>query len=171
MQKNTSKKEEIIGSETVIEKIRTRTPWIFGNSLRKPKISFPKMKLPSISLPMPSRSLSIVAILLILFILQTGVVYLIVREPLALGATPEGDVLFIYTELHDSFILESIVASILIFFCSIGFIMLYQASKYVYNKKMAVWILIIGVLMIIVTFILLQYMIGVKVGTIEYPGV
>ncbi|MFX1593294.1 MAG: hypothetical protein ACFFCL_11435 [Promethearchaeota archaeon] len=167
MQKNTSKKEEIIGSETVIEKIRSRTPWIFGNSLRKPKISFPKMRLPNISLPMPSRSLSIVAILIILFVLQTGVVYLIVREPLAAGATQGGDILLIYTDLHDAFIIESIVAAILIFFCSIGFIMLYQASKYVYNKKMAVWILIIGVLMITITFFLLQYMIGVKVGTIE----
>ncbi len=167
MQKNVSKKEEIIGSETVIEKIRTKTPWIFGNSLRKPKISFPKMKLPRISLPMPSRSLSMVAILIILFVLQMGVVYLIVREPSALGATQKGDPVFIYQDIHDSFIIESIAASVLILFCSIGFIMLYQASKYVYNKKMAIWILVIGLLMIIITFILLQYMIGVKAGTID----
>ena len=165
MQKNVSKKEEIIGSETVIEKIRTKTPWIFGNSLRKPKI--PKMKLPRISLPMPSRSLSMVAILIILFVLQMGVVYLIVREPSALGATQKGDPVFIYQDIHDSFIIESIAASVLILFCSIGFIMLYQASKYVYNKKMAIWILVIGLLMIIITFILLQYMIGVKAGTID----
>ena len=166
MQKNTSKKEEIIGSETVIEKIRTKTPWIFGNSLRKPKISFPEMKSPRISLPMPSRSLSIVAILIILFILQMGVVYLIVRKPAALGATQQGDPIFIYVDVNESFIIESMTASILIFFCSTGFILLYQASKYVYNKKMAVWILVIGLLMIITTFILLQYMIGVKAGTI-----
>ncbi|MFW9818478.1 MAG: hypothetical protein ACFFE5_02615 [Candidatus Thorarchaeota archaeon] len=168
MQKNTSKKEEIIGSETVIEKIRTKTPWIFGNSLRKPKINFPEMKLPRISLPMPSRSISVVFILIVLFVLQMGVVYLLVREPSALGATQGGDPVFIYQDLHDSYIIESIVASILIFFCSTGFIMLYQASKYVYNKKMAIWILGIGLLMIILTFIILQYMIGVKAGTIEY---
>jgi hypothetical protein len=168
MQKNTSKKEEIIGSETVMEKIRTKTPWIFGNSLRKPKINFPEMKLPRISLPMPSRSLSIVAILIILFVLQMGVVYLIVREPAALGATQQGNPVFIYQGIHDSYIIESIVASVLIFFCSTGFIMLYQASKYVYNKKMAIWILGIGLLMILITFIVLQYMIGVKAGTIDY---
>jgi hypothetical protein len=168
MQKNTSKKEEIIGSETVMEKIRTKTPWIFGNSIRKPKINFPEMKLPRISLPMPSRSLSIVAILIVLFLLQMGVVYLIVREPSALGATQRGDPVFIYQDIHDSYIIESIVASVLIFFCSTGFIMLYQASKYVYNKKMAIWILGIGLIMIFLTFIILQYMIGVKAGTIEY---
>ncbi|MDX1798237.1 MAG: hypothetical protein R3255_06275 [Candidatus Lokiarchaeia archaeon] len=166
MQKNTSKKEEIIGSETVMEKIRTKTPWIFGNSLRKPKINFPETKLPRISLPMPSRSLSIVAILVVLFLLQMGVVYLIVRNPSALGATQSGNPVFIYQGVHDSYIIESIVASVLILFCSIGFIMLYQASKYVYNKKMAWWILGIGLLMIVLTFILLQYMIGVKAGTI-----
>ena len=166
MQKNTSKKEEIIGSETIIEKIRSRTPWVFGKSLRKPKISLPKMKLPRISLPMPSRSLSIVAILIILFVLQTGVVYLIVREPLALGATSGGDPVFIFDDINESFILESITGSILILFCSVGFIMLYQASKYVYNKRMAIWILVVGVLMISVAFIMLQFMIGVKSGAV-----
>lgn len=164
MQKNVSKKEEIIGSETVIEKIRSRTPWVFGKSLRKPKISFPKIRFPRISLPMPARSLSVITILVILFVLQTGVVYLIVREPLALGATQSGDPLFIYPDLHESFIMEGIVASFLILLCSIGFIMLYQASKYVYNKKMAWWILVIGVVIILITFILLQYIIDMKVG-------
>jgi uncharacterized BrkB/YihY/UPF0761 family membrane protein len=166
MQKETIKKEEIIGSETVIEKLRGRTPWIFGETLRKPKINFPKMRLPRISLPMPSRSLSIIIIILVLFVLQTGVVYLIVRDPIALGATENGDPVFIYADIHESYIVEGIVASILILFCSLGFIMLYQASKYVYNKKMALSILIIGAFMIIIAFILLQYMIGVKAGTV-----
>ncbi len=125
------------------------------------------MRLPRISLPMPSRSLSIVAVFAVLFILQMGVVYLIVREPSALGATQQGDPVFIYQEIHDSYIIESIVASVLIFFCSTGFIMLYQASKYVYNKKMAIWILAIGLLLILTTFIILQYIIGIKAGTIQ----
>jgi hypothetical protein len=169
MQKDTISKKEIIGSETVIEKLRSKTPWIFGENLRKPKINFPRIRLPRISLPMPSRTLSIIGIIIILFVLQTGVVYLMVREPIALGATEEGDPVFIYADIHESYVMEGIVASILILFCSVGFIMLYQASKYVYNKKMALWILIIGVLMIIITFILLQYMIGIKAGTLSPP--
>ena len=166
MQKETPKKEEIIGSETVFEKIKSRTPWIFGNSLRKPKINYPRLKLPRISFPMPSRSLSLITILLILFVLQTGVVYFLVRDPPALGATSDGDPIFIYTSIHESFIIEGIVASILILFCSIGFIALFQASKYVYNKKMAVSILAIGLIMIITSFILLQYVLSVKMGVI-----
>lgn len=166
MQKETSKKEEIIGSETVFEKIKSRTPWIFGNSLRKPKINYPRLKLPRISFPMPSRSLSLIIILIILFVLQTGAVYFLVRKPPALGADSAGDPIFIYNSIHESFIIEGIVASILIFFCSIGFITLFQASKYVYNKKMGVSILIIGLLMIIISFILLQYILSVKMGVI-----
>jgi len=162
MQKDTTKKEEIIGSETILEKIKSKTPWIFGKSLRKPKINFPKMRRPRISLPMPSRSLGIVTVFIILFVLQTGIVYLLIREPPALGANAAGDPIFIYADINESFIIEGIVASVLIIFCSTGFIFLYQASKFVYNKKMAVSILTIGVIMIIITFILLQYMISVK---------
>jgi len=160
--KETPKKEDIIGSETVIEKIKKKTPWIFGNSIRKPKIHFPKFKIPRISLPMPARSLSIIVILTILFVLQTGVVYLIVREPPALGSNSAGEPIFIFQDLHESFILEGIVASILIIFSSMGFVFLYQASKYVYNKKMAVWILTIGIIMILISFVLLQYMLDLK---------
>ena len=166
MQKETPKKEEIIGSETVFEKIKSRTPWIFGNSLRKPKINYPRLKLPRISFPMPSRSLSVITILLILFVLQTGVVYFLVRDPPALGSNSAGDPIFIYNSINESFIIEGIVASILILFCSIGFIALFQASKYVYNKKMAVSILVIGLMMIITSFILLQYMLSVKMGVV-----
>ncbi len=43
--KETPKKEDIIGSETIIEKIKSKTPWIFGSSIRKPKIHFPSLKL------------------------------------------------------------------------------------------------------------------------------
>ncbi len=164
--KETPKKEDIIGSETVIEKIKNKTPWIFGKSIRKPKIHFPKLKIPRISLPMPVRSLSIIAILTILFVLQTGVVYLMIREPPALGSNQAGDPIFIFKDVHESFILEGIVASILIISSSMGFIFLYQASKYVYNKKMAVWILTIGVIMILISFVLLQYMLGSKTGQI-----
>ena len=168
MQKDTTKKEEIIGSETILEKIKSRTPWIFGKSMRKPKINFPKMRRPRISLPMPSRSLSVIGILIVLFVLQTGIVYLLVREPPALGSTGGNDPtpIFIYLDIGESFIIEGIVASVLIIFCSMGFVLLYQASKYVYNKRMAVSILTIGVLMIIITFILLQYILSVKMRVI-----
>jgi len=158
------KKEEVIGSETVLEKFKSKTPWILGRALRKPKINFPKLRLPQVSLPMPSRALGLIAVFAILFVLQTGLAYLLVREPPALGATQQGDPIFIFTGINEAFIIESIVASILIILSSVGFIFLYQASKYVYNRKMAATILAIGVITIIITFIGLQYIVAVKTG-------
>jgi len=162
--KSGPKKEDIIGSETVLEKIRRKTPWILGNKLRKPKVNFPKFKLPRLSLPMPSRSISIIGVFIILFILQTGIAYLVVRKPPALGANSAGDPIFIIESINEAFIIESIVASMLIILCSTGFIFLYRASKYIYDRKMAITILTIGILLILITFVALQYIISVKTG-------
>lgn len=167
LKKEELKKEEIIGSETVFEKLKSKTPWIFGKSFRKPRLNFPKFRLPRLSLPMPSRAISVITIFIILFILQTGIAYLIVREPPALGATQQGDPIFILTDINEAFIIESIVASILILLCSTGFVLLFQASKHVYNRKMAVTYLVVGVLLIIICFIGLQYIIAVKTGVLK----
>jgi hypothetical protein len=160
-----SNKEDISGSETVLELIRGKTPWIFGKSLRKPKIVFPKLKLPKMDMPMPGRSISVIIIYAILFLLQLGIIYLIYTKPPALGGDPNtGEPMFLYPSIHDSFIIEGIVASILIFLCSTGFVLLYQASKYVYNKSIAVRILVIGIIFVLVTFAALQAMITIKLG-------
>ncbi|TFG00086.1 MAG: hypothetical protein EU540_05715 [Promethearchaeota archaeon] len=157
-------KKDISGSETIGEKIRKRTPWIFGKKLRRPKIVFPRLRRRSITVPTPSKTLGIFVIYILLFVLQTGIVYLIYREPPALGADNKGDPIFLYSSVHDSFIIEGIVASILIFLSSTGFILLYQASKHSFNRTMALRILVLGIIMIFVTFLALQYMIAVKTG-------
>lgn len=157
-------KRDISGSETIAEKIKKRTPWIFGKRLRRPKIVFPRLRRRGITVPTPSKTLGIFVIYILLFILQTGIVYLIYREPPALGADSKGDPIFLYPSVHDSFIVEGIVASILIFISSTGFILLYQASKHSFNRTMALRIMVIGIIMIFVTFLALQYMIAVKLG-------
>lgn len=156
-------KKEINGSETTLEKIKRNTPWIFGKRLRKPKIVFPKFKNRRFSLPTPSRSLIVIVIFVILFVLQTGIVYLIVRNPPSVGADDFGNPVFIWKEnIHEAYVIESIVASILIILFSSGFILVYHASRYVYNQKIADYYLILGLLMIIITFVLLQFMLYVK---------
>lgn len=157
-------KRDISGSETIAEKIKKRTPWIFGKRLRRPKIVFPRLRRRGITVPTPSKTLGILVIYILLFVLQTGIVYLIYREPPALGADSKGDPIFLYPSVHDSFIVEGIVASILIFISSTGFILLYQASKHSFNRTMALRILVIGIIMIFITFLALQYMIAVKLG-------
>ncbi|MEJ2294853.1 MAG: hypothetical protein P8Y23_08790 [Candidatus Lokiarchaeota archaeon] len=154
--------DEILGSETVFEKLKGKTPWIFGKKVRKPKVIYPEVKLPRMDMPLPARSIVIIVVYIALFLLQTGIVYLLYRQPLAIGANQDGTPVILYPDIQDAFILESIVASIFIFLCSLGFIMLYQASKYVFNKKIAIRILVIGIILIIATFFALQAMIALK---------
>lgn len=162
---SSQEKAKVSGSETVLEMVKRKTPWMLGKKIRKPKIIFPKFeRLKKIDIPMPMKTLSVLVIYAALFILQTGVIYLLYREPPALGATSGGEPEFLYQDLHESFIIEGIVASILIFLCSIGYVLLYQASKYVYNKPIAQRILVFGVIIIIVSFVALQYMISYKIG-------
>jgi hypothetical protein len=170
MAKQQRNKKDISGSETVFEKVRESTPWIFGEKLRKPKIKFPKTKKLRIKLPAPSRSFWLIAVYIVLFILQMGVVYFIYREPPPIGADQQGQPLFIWPDLNESFIVEGIVASIFLFLASSGFLLLYQASKYVYNRKIALRILIIGALLIVISFVVLQFMLAIKAGTLQAGG-
>lgn len=164
MQNQTTPKEEISGSETIFEKIKSKTPWLFGNSLRKPKINYPQLRLRKMEMPLPGRTLIVIGIYIILFLLQTGIIYIIYREPIAIGANNKGNPVLFYPDIHEAFVIESIVASIFIFLCSIGFILLYQASKYVYNKKTAIKILVIGIILVISAFVALQAFISIKLN-------
>lgn len=157
-------KSEVSGSETVFEKIKVRTPWIFGKAFRKPKLLFPNLKRRNIGIPLPGKSIAVIGVYIILFLLQTGIVYLVFREVPAMGSNSDGSPMFLYPDLNESFIIEGIVASIFIFMCSIGFILLYQASKFVYNKSVAVRYLAVGILLILASFITLQAMITIKLG-------
>jgi hypothetical protein len=168
--KRPGKKGDIRGSITFGEKLREKNIWFFKDKLRKPKINFPKITRRRMSMPVPSKSVGLIIIFIVLFILQTGVVYLVYKTPPALGANSAGDAMFLYPSIHDSFIIEGIVASILIFLSSMGYIMLYQASKYVYNRKMAIRILAFGVVLIFISYVMLQYMIAVKTGNISQFG-
>jgi len=156
-------KEEVIGSETVFEKIKDKTPWVFGKTLRKPKLLFPDVKRPRMNIPLPGKSIAAIMVYIALFLLQTGIVYLIIRQPPALGSDPQtGEPMFLYRDINESFIIEGIVASIFIFLCSLGFIFLYQASQYVYNKNIAIRYLFVGILLILISFATLQAMITIK---------
>ena len=162
--KTKAAKDEVLGSETVFEKIKVRTPWIFGTALRKPKILFPSLKKPRMGIPLPGKSIAVIGVYIILFLLQTGIVYLVFRGVPAMGSNQDGSPMFLYPDINESFIIEGIVASIFIFMCSIGFILLYQASKFVYNKSVAARYLAVGILLILASFITLQAMITIKLG-------
>jgi len=160
-------KEDIIGSETIFETLKRKVPWMLGNRIRQPKIKFPKIKRRRIVnriVGMSTRSIVLLAIFCVLFVLQTGMVYLIYRGVPAIGQGGEDTALFLYPSTQEAFINESIVASILMIFNSAGYLFLFQASQHLYNRKLAIRYIVIGILIILGTFGGLQAMITLKSG-------
>lgn len=155
--------EDISGSETVMEQLKSRTPWIFGDAFRKPKIKFPDLDFQRrFSLPSPSKTFFLILVYIFLFVLQMGVIYILYRDTIAVGATSEGDPIFVYPQLHYQFIVEGIIASIVIFIGSLGFIIIYQASKYVYDRSSVLKVLVIGIILTLIGFVVLQIMLAIK---------
>ena len=161
------RKEEVIGSETILETIRRKTPWIFGNAIRKPNIVFPRVKRKRITTRITgiqTKTIIVLTIYAILFILQTGVVYLVYRETPALGQADDETAMFLYPSTQEAFIIESIVASIMMIISSFGYLLLYRSSQYLYDRKTARGVLGIGILLIFISYIMLQWMIATKSG-------
>ncbi len=156
------------GSKTVFENMKKKIPWILGNKLRKPKLYFPKIRRKkNYSMIFPPKNLGLIIIYFFLFLLQAGIVYLLYNfydeNLVALGAYSTGEALWIYPDVNHSFIIEAIVASILMFCTSMGFFLFYHASKHIYNRSLARRLLILGAFLTLISFILLQYMITMKV--------
>ncbi|MFX1239499.1 MAG: hypothetical protein ACFFAS_11510 [Promethearchaeota archaeon] len=165
-------KEDVLGSETIMEKIQRKTPWIFGNVIRKPKIKFPGVKRRRVAqriTGMSTRSIVVLCIYIILFVLQTGVVYLIYRGMPAIGQDSDGEPIFLYPSTQEAFINESIVASILMIVSSTGFILLYRASQHLYDRKIARRYIVIGILFVLGAYFGLQAMITIKSGAELFP--
>jgi len=165
--KKGSSKEDIIGSETIFETLKRKVPWILGYRIRKPKIKFPKIKRRRVInriAGLSTRSIVLFTIFAILFVLQTGAVYLVYRGVPAIGQGGGETALFLYPSTQEAFINESIVASILMIFNSVGYLFLFKASQHLYNRKLAIRYIVIGIMIILGTFGGLQAMITLKSG-------
>jgi hypothetical protein len=150
-------------SEEIIKKIRKKMPWVM-KSIRIPYLAFPDFKGRSLDIPTPSRNILLGLIYVFLFWLMMGGVYLMIpdssgRTPIALGATSDGKPVWIYPSITDAFVIESIVAGAVIFIGAVGFLILYQATKHVYNTRYARMLIVIGFILATLTFVILQYVI------------
>lgn len=151
-------------AETIQDKFGTKTPWVLGKSVRVPRISFPDFKGKTMSLPAPSRNLLLLGIYAFLFWLVAGGIYIIIEDPIALGTDQNQQTLWLYPSTHDAFIIESIVAAAIIFIGGFGFILLYSATKHAFDYSYAIKIFVLGLMLSIISFVILQYMIDAKGG-------
>jgi len=129
---------EISMSETIQEKVGKKMPWVLGKYVRIPRIKFPDMNDSSMVLQSPGKSLILIAIYAFLFFLVAGGIYIVIRDPIALGADNKGQPMWLYPSTSDAFIIESIAAAAIIFFGGFGFILMYNTTKNAFNYGYAV---------------------------------
>ncbi len=150
-------------SQEFVEKIRKKLPWVM-RSIRLPYINFPDFKGRNFDIPTPSRNILLGLVYIFLFWLMMGGVYLMIpnsagRLPIAVGADSDGAPLWIYPSITDAFVIESIVAGAIIFIGAIGFIILYQSTKHIYNTRYARILITVGFILAAFTFGILQYIV------------
>jgi membrane-bound ClpP family serine protease len=72
--------------------------------------------------------------------------------------------LFLYPQISEQFISDSIVATILYSLGVVGLIAIYQSTKYVYKPRQAYMMFIVGTVLLLLAYIFLEAAIQQKIG-------
>ncbi len=155
------------GSETTKDMLGRKLPWLLGNGFRIPRLRLPETKDKAFSLPTPPRMLIMILIYIGLFFVMMGGVYLITprmgQQPMpALGADSNGNPVWLYPSVSEAFIIESIVGAAIFFMGAIGFMFLFESTKYSLNPSYGRKILVMGVGLALVAFVAMAYIIDTK---------
>jgi len=92
-----------------------------------------------------------------------GGLYAIIMKPLP-AVYYGGRFLFLYPQLSEQFIGDSIVAMTIYALGIIGLIALYQSTKYVYKPRQAYMMMIIGVALLFLAYVFLEATIQIKIS-------
>ncbi len=120
-----------------------------------------------ISTMQPSSLLVTGVIIGVSVLLFSGIVYNIVNQPLIVFSTQDR-FYFFYTSifgssgLSEQFVFDTVIAATLYATGFIGLLALYQSSRHAYNPRQAYMVLIIGVALVFISYLFLEYVIFVK---------
>jgi hypothetical protein len=92
-----------------------------------------------------------------------GGLYDLIMKPLP-AVYYGGRFLFLYPQLTEQFISDSIVAMTIYGLGIIGMIAVYQSTKYVYKPRQAYMMLMIGFVLVFMAYIFLEETIRIKLG-------
>jgi len=92
-----------------------------------------------------------------------GGLYDIIMKPLP-AVYYGGRFLFLYPQLSEQFISDSIVAMTVYSLGIIGLLMIYQSTKYSYKPRQAYMMLMIGIVLLLLAYIFLEATIQIKLG-------
>lgn len=137
-----------------------KLPWIPG--LQRPNFIFYRIRF-SLPTKIPPALIYGLIYLSILYIYAGGV-YDLVEKPFARGADAQGNPVLIWPDQDRQFLIEGIVAGIIMFLGAAGLYMLNQATADPHNPNRATTYQTIGAVLIVIAFIILQSMYKTKTG-------
>lgn len=111
----------------------------------------------------PSTLLLSVIVMAVAIFFFGGGLYNIIRSPLP-SAYVGGSFLFLYPQLSEQFIADSLIATILYSLGIIGAIAMYQSTKYAYKPRQAYMVFLIGIVLLLIAYIFLETTIHIKLG-------
>lgn len=171
---NKSKSEEIIeekkGFKRSLKSLGKKSwyqqnlPWP-ERLIRKPKIKIQLPRAPKI--PVPSRNVIFAVFFVVFAFLIAGFLYDITRNTIPLNYKQEDQTkriipVFFWADLHEQFAIEGIVASIVIMIGACGVIFIYQSTRHFYRPKSAYSYLAVGIALVLLSFVLVEYFISQK---------
>jgi len=106
--------------------------------------------------------LPVVAIAVAIFLFGGGI-YDIIMKPLP-AVYYGGRFLFLYPQLSEQFISDSIVAMTIYSLGVVGLFAIYQSTKYVYKPRQAYLMMIFGVVLLLIAYIFLEASIQLKIS-------
>jgi hypothetical protein len=106
--------------------------------------------------------ISSLAIALAVFLFGGGL-YDIIMKPYP-AVYYGGTFLFIYPQLSEQFIADSMVAMILYAFGIAGLVIVYQSTKYAYKPRQAYMMFLMGVVLLFLAYVFLEVTIELKLG-------
>jgi hypothetical protein len=90
------------------------------------------------------------------FFLLSGGIYDILIKPIVAYFAAGGQMLVFYPSLTDQFLLESIIIMIFYAIGFAGFLIAYRSTKYAYNPRQAYRFLLVGCVLLIIGYVLIE---------------
>ena len=104
--------------------------------------------------------LSAIAIAIAIFLFGGGL-YSIIMKPYP-AVYYGGRFVFLYPQLSEQFISDSIVATILYSLGIVGLIVIYQSTKYAYKPRQAYMMFLAGVVLLLLAYVFLEATVQIK---------
>ena len=104
----------------------------------------------------PSLFLVGVSVVAVSFFLLSGGIYDVLIKPIVAYFAAGGQMLVFYPSLTEQFLLESIIIMIFYAIGFAGFLIAYRSTKYAYNPRQAYRFLLVGCVLLIIGYLLIE---------------